>query len=439
MTGWNALPTEIHHHILRLFCEDIIDKYARRGSKLAQYDYWTSVSELRFPSAPSCLRHISSAIRVCRSFYYSIVHDIKFNSVSAMQCLKKLQLAKVRDIAAYFALQLDDVEDGQLVHVGVFVKMAGIFWKNSLVLEHHVDIIDVLHVLHTSSLMMLLPHLKEWVDRHAIVEEEDRDMGFCSNLMNGFGSRDVVQVTFACEEKGSRHLDDDMVKLDMFTIAGLYQGFTKLKLDMLFRDELDAAPSDEELLEVQMLSNDQCRRTYPILQLVDDAKPDAWWVFRWSHAEKWDWLLINFEDQIFWNRSMGNVICIWNGGEGMWNPKEWALAEAVDRQDRRRKTILEVLGETGVGVEDDNNRENEEVDDTGCDGDESDSSEPGSFDNDDGSEFEGGEDEEEEDEDEDEDENWDYDDEQNHRYWPSNSDLSDRLFVVFSKAFKQAI
>src|SRR5271168_5232196 len=77
MTGWNALPPEIHHHILRLFCKDIIDKYTRRGSKLSQYDYWTSVSELRFPAAPSCLRDISSATRVCRSFYYSIVRDIK--------------------------------------------------------------------------------------------------------------------------------------------------------------------------------------------------------------------------------------------------------------------------------------------------------------------------------------------------------------------------
>src|SRR5271170_38582 len=195
-----------------------------------------------------------------------------------------------------------------------------------------------------------------------------------------------------------------MEKLDMFTIAGLYRGFKNLKLDMLLRGELDAAPSDEELLELQTLSNDECRRTYPILQLVDDAKSDTWWVFRWSHAEIWEWLLINFEEQIFWHRSMGNVICIWNGGEGMWNPKEWALAEAVDRQDRRRKTILEVLDETGVGVDDDNNRENEEVDDTECDGDESDSSEPGSFDNDDGSEFEGGEDEDHKDGDEEEEE-----------------------------------
>ena len=48
-------------------------------------------------------------------------------------------------MVTYFALQSDNFEDRQLVHVGVFVKMAGIFWKNSLILKRHVDIINVLH------------------------------------------------------------------------------------------------------------------------------------------------------------------------------------------------------------------------------------------------------------------------------------------------------
>src|ERR1700733_10961216 len=145
MKGWNGLPPEIHDHILRLFCKDIIDKYTRRGSKLAQYEYWTSVSELRFPSTPSCLRHISSASRVCRFFYYSLVRDIKIDSVPAMEHLQKLQLIKVRAIADYFALQSTDrIHYGRLVHVGVFIKLAGIFWKNSLILEYHVDIATVL-------------------------------------------------------------------------------------------------------------------------------------------------------------------------------------------------------------------------------------------------------------------------------------------------------
>jgi hypothetical protein len=239
MTGWNALPPEIHHHILRLFCNDIIAKYTRRGSKLAQYDYWTSVSELRFPSAPSCLRDISSATRVCRSFYYSIVRDIKFDSGSAMGCLQKLQLSKVRAIVDYFALQsIDRMRYGQLVHVGVFVQLAGIFWKNSLILEYQADISTVLHVLHKSSLM-LLPHLKEWVDCHAIVEERV-GMWYASHEMSKWGSRDIVKMTFGDGGMGSRRLDGGQGNIEMFTIAGLYRGFRKHMLDIWSRFGLDA-------------------------------------------------------------------------------------------------------------------------------------------------------------------------------------------------------
>jgi hypothetical protein len=354
MTGWNALPPEIHHHILRLFCKDIIAKYTRRGSKLAQYEYWTSVSELRFPSTPSCLRDISSATRVCRSFYYSIVRDIKFDSVSAMGCLQKLQLSKVRAIVDYFTLQSTDrMPYGKLVHVGVFVKLAGIFWKNSLILEYHADISTVLHVLHKSSLMMLLPHLKEWVDRHTIVQEEDCGMWYASYEMSKRGSRDVVEVTFGNGAKGSRHLDDGRDNPEMFTITGLYRGITKQMFNMWARRALDAGTSDdklsdEELLELQTLSNHECRRAYPILQLVDEAKPDTWWVREWNAGTS-EWLLINFEKRTVWNRHMRNVVCVWNGGDGMWEPKEWALVEVVDRQDWPTKTILKFLDETGRG------------------------------------------------------------------------------------------
>jgi hypothetical protein len=361
-----------------------------------------------------------------------------------MGCLQKLQLSKVRAIVDYFALQSTDrIPYRQLVHVGVFVQLAGIFWKNSLILEYHADISTVLHVLHKSSLMMLLPHLKEWVDRHAIVEEEDYGMWYASYEMSERGSRDVVEVTFGNWAKGSRYLDDGRYKLEMFTIAGLYRGIEKQMLDMLTRLPLDAAhsdqeSSDEELLELQTLSNHECRRAYPILQLVDEAKPDTWWVGEWNHAGTWEWLLINFEKRTVWNRHMGNVVCVWNGGDGMWEPKEWALAEVVDRQDWPTKTILKFLDETGGGEGNDGNGQNAEKDDTESDRDESDGFEACSFDNDDHSAFEDEEDEDHDDGDdggyEDEDEDEDDGDGDGHRQ--SIIDFSDQLFVAFSKAFQ---
>ena len=412
MSGWNALPPEIHHHILRLFCKDIVDKYTALGSNPHHYDRWTAVSELRFPAAPSCLRHISSAIKVCRFFYYSLVCDIKIDSVPAMEHLRKLQLSKVRAIADYFAQRpIDRMHYGRLpVHVGVFIKLAGIFWKNSLILEYHVDIATVLRMLHKSSVMLLLPHLKEWVDRHSMVEEEDCEVGYRSVCqMNEPGSRDVTEVTFGNGAKGSRHLDDDMDNLNIYTITGLYRGTEKQRIDMWDRYGPDESLYEEDLLEFQTLSNDECRHTYPILQLVDDAKPDTWWVCEWNHAGAWEWLLINFEKRTVWHRHMRNVVCVWNGGDGMWEPKEWALAEAVDRQDRPTKTILEVVEETGVCVDNEGNWENEK------DGTESDT------DDDDFNAFE-----------------YEDDGDARHGHWPwqSINFSDDQLFLAFSKAFQ---
>jgi hypothetical protein len=343
MTGWNALPPEIHHHILRLFCQDVIDKYTRGGSKPHHYERWTPVTEPRFPAAPSCLRHISSAIRVCRFFHHTIVHDIKIHSVPAMKHLQILQLSKVRDIADHFKSH-PSCWNRNPVHVGAFVKLAGVFWKNSLILDDPKDIFGVLEVLQKSSFMMLLPHLNEWVHRHAILQEEDNNMDFYACLMKEWQYLDVVQVTFGFDAKGSRFLHGGSYKPRIFTIAGLYRGIDKQTQDLWDEDEYGASlHSDEKLLEFQATENHECRSAFPILQLVDDAKPETWWVFQWIYADGWEWLLINFEEQIFWHRLMGNVVCLWNSGDGMWDPEEWALAEAVDRQDQPTKTILEVL------------------------------------------------------------------------------------------------
>jgi len=180
--SWNSFPLEIHDQILRFFCKDIIDQYASLESNPRDYEHWTTVSELRLPSVPSCLQDISSASRVCHAFYQSIARDIKIDSRPTMTHLQTLQLKKIRVLAAYFDPPTTDWRDQGVhnVHVGVFVKEAGVFWRNPLILEHPDDISAVLQLLQRSSLMMVLPHLKEWVFRHATLKEEDGEMEYFS-------------------------------------------------------------------------------------------------------------------------------------------------------------------------------------------------------------------------------------------------------------------
>jgi len=328
-----------------------------------------------------------------------------------MEHLQMLQLSKVRDIAHYFKPHPIGWKRNP-VHVGAFVKLAGVFWKNSLILDDPEDILGVLEVLQKSSFMMLLPHLNEWVHRHARLEEKDENIDFDDYRMKESQSQDVLEVTFGYDAKGSRYVWCGSYSARIYTISGLYRGIYKQTLDIIWdQDEYGAPlPSDEKLREFQAQENHECRTAFPIIRLVDDAKPETWWIFRWIYADGEEWLLINFEEQIFWHRHMGNVVCLWNSGDGMWDPEQWALAEA-DRQDQPTKTILEVLEETGVCVDNDGNRESKE-DDTESDTDESDK---------------GG------DEDKDEGSDRVY---KPRQFWALKPDLSDRFFVAFSKAFK---
>src|SRR5271169_6229040 len=137
MASWNSLPPEIHDHILRLFCNDILATYTALESDI---DYhvlqWIKETTLRWPAPPQCLQHISSATKTCRSFYHSIAHGLKTNGVSPMEQLQLIQFNRVRDIISHSQLPHD--EDDQTVgqvHVGLFITLAGVFWKNPKVLE----------------------------------------------------------------------------------------------------------------------------------------------------------------------------------------------------------------------------------------------------------------------------------------------------------------
>src|SRR5271170_6298687 len=204
MAGWHSLPPEIHDHILDLFSQDIIATYTALGSNMERDAHrWVTETGLRWPAAPQCLQHISWATKVCRFFYYSIVHDIKTNGISPMEQLHLLQCDRVRAIASY-SLPPNNREmakNHRQVHVGLFMTLAGVFWKNEKVLEDPETMFPVLQVLQKFSLMMLLPLLKEWVHRHAFRDSD----GY--HLLDAGDWQDSVTVGIG--GKGSLALEGD--------------------------------------------------------------------------------------------------------------------------------------------------------------------------------------------------------------------------------------
>jgi len=344
MAGWHSLPPEIHNHILDLLCKDIIATYTALGSNLERdARRWVQETGLRLPDAPQCLQHISWATKVCRFIYYSIVHDIKINGVSAMEYLQVLQCNRVRAIALY-SLRPKDREMAKhhrQVHVGLFMTLAGIFWKNEKVLEDPATIYPVLRVLQKFSLMMLLPHLKEWVHRHA---SDGYDGYSCLDL--GGGHECVMRIG----GEGSLALEGDATgDVFMDTTDGLYQGFEQEK-----ENDWEGGPigPDEYYRERQEIANRSHRAKYRIIQAIEASKPHTWWLFHLYHGSVSEYFLVNFEERAFWHNILGTGLYLRYHEEDVRNPKMWEVVRAGADKGECFPKVGEWLVDIGVNDED---------------------------------------------------------------------------------------
>ena len=324
-----------------------------------------------------------------------------------MEHLQFLQYDTVRRITLF-----PDTRKWTVAQVGVgfFMSLAGVFWKNPKVLEDEQLIIEVLRISQKISVMMLLPHVKEWLYKRAEprdAEDSDESYTFVNMSKASRWRLDMVAdvAVFGTRGDGNLFISDDS-ESGVSTIDGVYKGF---------QNEIQYGPTpargpDEEYRQLQALNIGKQLAKYPILRLIEDAEPHSWWVLALPLGNpifSEQVFLVNFEERIFWHRRMENVICLWNSGDGMWDPERWLLEEALPRKSRRSQTISETFGVEGGDVTGENILDHSTQSDTDS------SVTSGS-----------GMDDEDEDEDEDED-NMQYD-------W---SDRSDWLIKVFSDAF----
>src|SRR5271154_1560009 len=163
MATWHDLPIEIHHHILSLFCADVIDDYTH----LDKRDHHPRQIKPRRPFRvhawqlpPAPLISFASAVRTCRSFYNAMTNDLKFNGVSPCEVLQTLQAHRLKGLTSKYHTAW---ELGLHVHV----KKVGWFWKNPRVIKDATIIPEVLGFkLSLKSFLILLPHLEPWVMKH---------------------------------------------------------------------------------------------------------------------------------------------------------------------------------------------------------------------------------------------------------------------------------
>ena len=141
-------------------------------------------------------------------------------------------------------------------------------------------------------------------------------------------------ATFQIGGNGSFSVEDDFPDVKIFTIDGL----SPISIDGdAWAPDISVADHHER----QTVRNILLRANYPVLQLVEDSEPHTWWVFGLVGMFYDRWFLVNFEQRIFWNCSMGGVICVWDE-ICMWSLDCWELVRASDRHGPMR-VISDVL------------------------------------------------------------------------------------------------
>ena len=259
------------------------------------------------------------------------------------------------------------------------MKLAGLFWKNPKVFENFKVLKDILHGVHKTSLMTLLPHLEEWAHRHTIRGVEGTNHGYADFSLRKPIEREHTYFTFGMGGSGSSSIRSE-TDIRIFTTAGLYRGCKIFRVN-----RLNDCPSDEKLIAQQELTNRSLRAKYPILQPVEDAEPHSWWLFELFHYERDRWFLVNYQERMIWHPSLKeDVIYLWNQEDDIWFPKGWKLAEAAHRHGYS-KPIWELLVEIGSDEGSERDEEIQGADEVGsdlADGDDTES-DGSSFDNDD--------------------------------------------------------
>jgi hypothetical protein len=198
MTTWNSLPGEIHLHILRTFCAEIINEFKSLSAEIiGQFnDQFKSLLEslraestidpavqsyfdtnyeppLAWPPAPASLKSFVAAIATCRDFNYIILHQVKFDGLCLIELLHNHQKDSVIGLT----------KNGHL-NMKLFYQAAGCFWKNPYFLNNRWYNHFVLQWATMRSSQLLLPHLEPWVnncvqsDERPGDDDEDMTLGF---------------------------------------------------------------------------------------------------------------------------------------------------------------------------------------------------------------------------------------------------------------------
>src|SRR5271170_4623624 len=302
MATWNSLPPEIHDMILSLVCKDLIANYTPFRPNDIHRCNWRP-SDPKFPKTPLSLRRFSSLLRTSRHFYRSIT-GLKINGESVIEKLQSLQKSKCEQMLRIFNHRYRTHASDATV--GVFIKMAGWFWKNPQICADFELVFRILRTLERKSLIVLIPHLEEWVMKHASQMPLAYKYKYINHdlSVNGENRGRLSPVVF---QPGSLQAPTNGGGW-VFSIKGLYKGseFQELN-DPSRRTEKAEAESR------QRKENQEIMSLCPVFAELDKS-PHEWWFFYVCQDNSL--VLVDYSDKRIWGNMSKQKLCLW---DDLWN------------------------------------------------------------------------------------------------------------------------
>ena len=221
--------------------------------------------------------------------------------------------------------------------VGEFMKVAGVFWKNPLIHEESDYIWKILGALDNRSVIVLLPHLEQWVLEHArptptpgrlyeeLCVDAERSMHYydLEKFYAAFEAGSFVGPHKSCW--GSRDL--------LLSIKGLYEGSEA----EAWRDtDPSTKMKSEDYASLQAKKNEELIERYPVL---DGFRKGAgeWWLFvlpkpSLENETEIFWVMVDYQGKRMWGNMCEQKMCFWNDP---WNLKSWRLGEKKETFTKR--------------------------------------------------------------------------------------------------------
>ena len=318
MTNWYTLAPEVHDIILSFFCKDIIHEYSqfnpediyRLSSLEAENPVW--------PKPPEILRNFTSALLTCRSFYHTL-NRLKLNGRPPITRLQSVQARKCILIAEHVLTNTQ--WDVGHVDIGVFMRLAGVFWKNPVVCKDFGIIVYVMEVLEEEGLLMLIPHLEEWVTQH--VNPMPAQPTFVARRLDDGGTMERYSArSVPVFQTGSR-IGPEGVGGHLMSIKGLYEGSEVVELAERVI-EGRRSQTTRAYAMMQQRANRGIIKCCPVLKELGRTS-EEWWLFSFTHRphRRW-WILVNFREKWIWGNMCEPKLCVW---DDLWEPSSWKVGE----------------------------------------------------------------------------------------------------------------